>query len=286
MKRPEIIESDHNDFSWGVRYRDVPDNQLEIRRRINILDILIDKIDLAGTMERIESFIQSGRRHQIVTANLDFITIALREPAFKELINSADLVVPDGMPVVWASRFLGNPLTERVTGVELVYHCSEMAAQKNYSVFLLGGEPGVAVEASKVLCETYEGLKIAGTYSPSFGVWSQQEEEEMVQIIKESAPEFLFVGLGCPKQDYWIQRHKQELGVPVSIGTGCTFDLLAGHSKRAPYWMQNSGLEWLFRLGQEPGRLWKRYLMDLPTLFKIFAWRFQTNGTRTSDSEA
>jgi N-acetylglucosaminyldiphosphoundecaprenol N-acetyl-beta-D-mannosaminyltransferase len=240
------------------------------RPRVPLGWVWIDQVDLPSAVERIRRFLLSGTPHQIVTVNLDFLSIAKRQPGFCEVINGADLAVADGMPLVWASRLQGQPLPERVTGVDLVEASCRLAVELNRSVFLLGAAPGVAAGAARTLQERFPSLRLAGLYSPPFGPLSAEEDERIVAMIRDAAPDLLFVALGAPRQDLWIHQHLHRLNVPVAMGVGCVFDLLAGVVNRAPSWMQAAGLEWAYRLGQEPRRLWRRYLLnDLPTLARL-----------------
>ena len=243
-----------------------------MRCRVNLLDTWIDKIDLPAAVARIESFVRDGAPHQVVTANVDFLRLGREDPAFQNLINTSDLVVPDGMPLLWAARLLGDELPERVTGVELVAECARLSAAKSYTIFLLGAAPGVAEDAAAALRRRYPGVRIVGTYAPPIGPFSPDENEKMVRLVQEMAPDMLFVAFGAPKQDEWIRTHMHRLGVPICMGVGGSFDFLAGRVSRAPLWMQDRGLEWLYRVGQEPTRLWKRYLVvDLPVFFHLMA---------------
>lgn len=241
-----------------------------VRRRVELGGLLIDPVDLATAGECIYDFARSGRPHQIVTVNLDFISIAERDPQFRKTINAADLAVADGMPLVWLSRLRGQPLPERVAGVDLVAESCRIAGDLGAGVFLLGAGPGVAAAAGQQLETLYPGLRVVGTYSPAVGALSCEEDDEIVRRIRKAAPDFLFVALGAPRQDLWIGERQALLQVPVAMGVGCVLDLLAGSVKRAPRWMQHAGLEWAFRLGQEPQRLWRRYLVnDLPMLGRL-----------------
>lgn len=240
------------------------------RPRVDLGGTLIDQVDRAAAVDRIRQFLQAGMSHQVVTLNLDFLSIASRDLRFQQIINNAHLAVPDGMPLVWLSRLKGQPLSERVTGVDLVDDCCRIAAETGVSVFLLGAAPGVADKAARELERRHAGLRIAGTYSPPIGELSARENAHIVQLVRDAAPGFLFVALGAPRQDLWIHDHLAQLGVPVSMGVGCVLDLLAGAVTRAPVWMQDAGLEWAYRLAQEPGRLWRRYLLkDVPTLARL-----------------
>jgi N-acetylglucosaminyldiphosphoundecaprenol N-acetyl-beta-D-mannosaminyltransferase len=241
-----------------------------IRPRVNLGGVLVDQVDFDSAVDRIERFVTSGGAHQIATVNLDFVAIARRRPEFMEVLNQVDLAVPDGMPLVWLSRLTGTALTERVAGVELFGACCEIAAEQQLGIFLLGAADGVAEEAGKNLQELYPGLRIVGSYSPSLGALSEEEDDYIVELIQQAQPHFLFVALGAPRQDVWIREHMSRLHVPVSMGVGCVFDIYAGAVKRAPKWMQQFGLEWAFRLAQEPARLWRRYLVDdLPTFAAV-----------------
>jgi N-acetylglucosaminyldiphosphoundecaprenol N-acetyl-beta-D-mannosaminyltransferase len=240
------------------------------RRRVDLSGALIDRIDFDGAGARIRGFLAAGGAHQVVTVNLDFLSIAERDPHFRDTINRADLAVADGMPLVWASRLTDQPLPQRIAGVDLVDACCEIAAETGAGVFLLGAAPGVAEVAGKQMKDLYPGLQIVGTYSPPFGGLTGHENERIVASIRAARPAFLFVAFGAPRQDQWIRAHLGQLGVPVCMGVGCVLDLLAGNVNRAPGWMQRTGLEWAFRLSQEPARLWRRYILDdVPTLGRL-----------------
>jgi N-acetylglucosaminyldiphosphoundecaprenol N-acetyl-beta-D-mannosaminyltransferase len=244
------------------------------RPRVDFAGTRVDQLSLSSAMERIEAFIdaETPRCHQIVTVNLDFLSIAGRNAEFRDTINRADLAVADGMPLVWLSRLMGQTIPERVTGNELVAECCAIAAETGRSIFLLGAADGVGAAAAKTLRERFPGLRIAGIYSPPFGPLSDAENARIVRMINAAKPSFLFVALGAPRQDLWIRQHKHELDVPVAMGVGCVLDLLAGNVHRAPQWMQQAGLEWTYRMVQEPQRLWRRYILDdIPTLGRL-AW--------------
>jgi exopolysaccharide biosynthesis WecB/TagA/CpsF family protein len=239
------------------------------RQHVALGDVLIDRLDLRAAVGRIRGFFRGGS-HQIVTVNLDFLSIAARDSRFREVINEAAMAVADGMPLVWVSRLRGQPLPQRITGVELADECCRLAAELGRGVFLLGAAPGVAATAARRLELRHPGLRIAGVYSPPFGPLSAEEDAHIVELIKQAAPGLLLVALGAPQQDVWIHAHRGQLDVPVAMGVGCVFDLLAGVVERAPVWMQQAGLEWSYRLLQEPGRLWRRYLIDdLPMLGRL-----------------
>jgi N-acetylglucosaminyldiphosphoundecaprenol N-acetyl-beta-D-mannosaminyltransferase len=239
------------------------------RQRVDLAGILIDQVDVGRAIERIGCFARSGGAHQLVTVNVDFLRIAERNPEFRATINQADLAVADGMPLVWASRLMRQPLPERVTGVELVDACCGMAAEAEDGVFLLGAGPGVADAAAMELRDRYPGLRV-DSYAPPFGPLDPDEDERITNMILAAAPTYLFVALGAPRQDLWIRAHQDRVMVPVAMGVGCVLDLLAGAAQRAPAWMRRSGLEWSYRLAREPGRLWRRYILnDFPMLGRL-----------------
>ena len=208
------------------------------------------------------------RRHfaYAVTPNVDH-TVKFRKSAqFRELYRKATLVVADGVPLLWAARILGTPLKERINGTDLFERTCQFAAQRGYSVFLLGGSPGAAASASRQLMERHPDLKIAGCECPPFGFYKSAEQNQSIQRkIRESGADILFVGLGAPQQEQWMCDYAEGAGVSFAIGVGVSFSFVGGLIPRAPVWMQHNGLEWLWRLGKEPKRLWKRYLLeDLP----------------------
>jgi N-acetylglucosaminyldiphosphoundecaprenol N-acetyl-beta-D-mannosaminyltransferase len=232
------------------------------RGRVELGGVRIDNVSLREAVERIAGFLHAGGFHQVVTVNLDFLSIARRDAGFHDTLNRADLAVADGMPLVWISRLRREPLAERVTGVSLVDECCRLAAQDGRGVFLLGAGAGVAEAAGRALVDRFPGLRVAGAYSPPIGPLTRRENARIVRMIRAAQPGFLFVALGAPRQDLWIRENLSRLEVPVALGVGCVFDVLAGSRDRAPSWMQRSGLEWAYRLVQEPSRLWRRYLLN------------------------
>ena len=247
----------------------VPD-QTVARDRVELGGVLIDRVDASEAVDRLREFLLDGETHQVVTVNLDFLSIAQRDVRFRSTLNASDLAVADGMPLVWASRLRGESLPERVAGVDLVFESCRLAAEEDRGVFLLGAAPGVAEAAASKLQETFPGLQIAGTYSPPMGPMSRKENARILRMIQDTRPGFLFVALGAPRQDLWIRENHAFLNVPVAMGVGCVFDVLAGDVDRAPRWMQRSGLEWAYRLCQEPSRLWRRYLLnDTRMMFRL-----------------
>jgi N-acetylglucosaminyldiphosphoundecaprenol N-acetyl-beta-D-mannosaminyltransferase len=232
------------------------------RRRIEVAGVLVDHVDERGAAETLQRFVTDGRSHQIVTVNADFVRIARHDAEYRALLNAADLAVADGMPIVWLSRLRGTPLPARIAGLELVEETCRIAAQAGIGVFLLGAADGVAEAAGRTLVSRHPGLRIAGTYAPPFGAWPADEVSRMADAIRAAGRCILFVAFGAPRQDRFIRSNLSALDVPIAMGVGCAFDLLAGDLRRAPRWMQRAGFEWVWRLGQEPARLWRRYLFE------------------------
>lgn len=215
------------------------------------------------TLDFMEQMVRERSKNMVVTANLDFVVRAKRDPVCKRLMYGASLVTPDGMPLVWAGRTMKPPLTERVAGSDFIPMLLERAARKNYSVFFLGGREDISVRAAEKCQKQFPGLNIVGVYSPPFGTVWEMDNGDIVERINTAAPDILLVAFGNPKQEYWIGMNLHKLNVPVSIGVGGTIDFLSGAIPRAPEWMKKLSAEWLFRLSLEPRRLAKRYAIDL-----------------------
>jgi N-acetylglucosaminyldiphosphoundecaprenol N-acetyl-beta-D-mannosaminyltransferase len=233
------------------------------RPPIAILGVPFDNVTKQEAVALIESMIASGRPHYLVTPNVDFLVQARQDVELRRILFEAHLVLCDGTPLVWASRLLGNALPERVAGADLVPLLIHTAAQKKYRLFLLGAAPESAQRAVARLKDQYPELVIAGFYSPPFNQLLEMDHDEIKRQILAAKPDLLLVSFGCPKQEKWVSMHYRSLGVPVTAGVGATIDFLAGQVKRAPAWMQRSGTEWVFRLAQEPRRLFRRYVTDL-----------------------
>jgi len=233
------------------------------RPPIAILGVPFDNVTRAEAIQRIEAMIASRKPHYLVTPNVDFLVQARRDIELRRILLEAHLVLCDGTPLVWVSRWLGNALPERVAGADLVPSLIQVAAQKKYRLFLLGATVESAEQAVRRLEQRYPGIVIAGHYSPPFNQLLEMDHQTIRNRILAAEPDLLFVSFGCPKQEKWVAMHYRSLGVPVTAGVGATIDFLAGKVARAPIWMQRSGTEWMFRLAQEPRRLFRRYLTDL-----------------------
>ena len=234
--------------------------------------IRIDNVTMAEAVTEITRLARESDRPRLVcTANLDHLASVTRDTAFWEVYQDADFVVADGMPLVWLSRLSDCPLKERVAGSDLFWELGAVSAETGLRLFFLGGQEGAADKAAAVLRERFPGVQIVGTYCPPFGTLDSAEEARRIRsLVGATQPDVLMVAFGSPKQEKWIAAHRTELGVPVSIGVGASFDMAAGVVQRAPLWMRRVGLEWLYRLMQEPKRLFHRYLgKDLPFLISL-----------------
>lgn len=260
---------------------DAPDT----RQRTRVGTLSMDTLNRAHARERIRSAVAEGTRLHVVTANMQFLGLASRDAVFADIVHHAGMVVGDGVPLLWLSRLRGTPISERITGHDLVDDCAELSALHGFRLGLLGGSEGAAQRAAEVLCALHPGATIAGVFDGRFSVEGEgADDEAVIRKIEDADIDILLVALGCPKQEQWIANHASRLSVPVSIGVGSVFDVLAGYRQRAPVWMQRSGLEWTYRFKQEPARLWRRYvLQDIPAFAaaatSIAVERFGKRGT-------
>ena len=232
------------------------------RPTFRVLGVEIDAVQIPAMVERIESWIASAQPGRYVTlTNVHAIMEAHSKPAFQQVLNGAAAVCPDGMPLVWLARWQGFALDRRVYGPDLLLDICRATHRKGYKHFFYGGAPAVAERLAAQLTQEFPGMRVAGCCSPPFRALSVEEKLEMVRTINDAAPDVLWVGLGCPKQEFWMHEFSTRLRVPVMLGVGQAFDIYAGNLRQAPRWMREHGLEWLFRLCLEPRRLWKRYLV-------------------------
>jgi N-acetylglucosaminyldiphosphoundecaprenol N-acetyl-beta-D-mannosaminyltransferase len=229
-----------------------------------IFGVRVHAIEMADTLQRLRTWIndaQSTARYVAVTA-MHGVAEARQNSIFRHILNSADLVVADGTPIVWVGRLKGLRFRRRVSGCDLVDNfCRETGGA--YRHFFYGGAEGAAENLAKTLQSKF-GIVIAGTYTPPFRKLTNAEETELAALVEKTSPDVLWVGLSSPKQEIWMFEHRDKLRVPLMLGVGAAFDLNSGNVQRAPVWMRDNGLEWLFRLAAEPRRLWKRYLITIP----------------------
>jgi N-acetylglucosaminyldiphosphoundecaprenol N-acetyl-beta-D-mannosaminyltransferase len=229
--------------------------------RVHIGTLDIDTVTFDGALREIERLVTAGRGGAIFTPNVDHVMIAERDAPLRTAYARADLALADGVPILWASRLIGPRIPEKVSGSDLMLPLLKLAAAKGWRVYLLGGADRVAYQAADILRETL-GVNVVGVDDSRIELKESAEEPEITQRILAAQPHLLLVALGCPKQERYIHRVRDTLGATVSIGIGASLDFITGRVSRAPVWMQRSGLEWSYRLLQEPGRLWKRYLVQ------------------------
>lgn len=218
----------------------------------------------------------SSRGRYICVTSVHGIMTALRVPALAQILNNADVATPDGMPVVWALRSFGAKNQPRVYGPTLMLELCNQAAAHKHRIYLFGSHSKTLTELESKLLEKFPGLVIAGSYAPPFRPLTPEEQAECIERIKESRAELVFVGISTPKQEAWMADSSTKLPGVILIGVGAAFDFHAGRVKQAPEWMQRAGLEWLFRLGTEPARLWRRYLLTTPLFLPL--WGLQRVG--------
>ena len=241
-------------------------------RSVEVLGMPLACVDENGLLDHLFGALRDGRGGWLITANLDFLRRYTKEPGIRELYAQADVMVADGMPLVWAAQLMGEPLPERVAGSALIYRFAERAAAEDRSLYFLGGEPGAGEAAAKVLCERHPGLRVAGWSAPRISAEpAELEIAAVVAELRKKKPDLLLVGLGSPKQERLIRAVRAYFPHMWMVGVGISFSFVAGRVSRAPVWMRKTGLEWIHRLSQEPKRLARRYLIeDLPFAAELF----------------
>jgi N-acetylglucosaminyldiphosphoundecaprenol N-acetyl-beta-D-mannosaminyltransferase len=232
---------------------------------VALMGVPVSNVTMDEAIDFIDASIRRGGFHQVATANVDFLRNAIEDPQLQQILFGCDLVVPDGMPLLWLSKLLNCPLRERVCGVDLVPRLAELAVRRGYRIFLLGAKESVSKKAAEKLQEKYPGLEICG-YSPPVSPLEDMNHEQILRRIEAARPDILLVAFGNPKQEKWIAMHRDRLTVPVCLGIGGTLDFIAGAVPRAPKWMHGVGLEWLYRCSREPVRLTRRYVYDAAAL--------------------
>jgi len=244
-------------------------------RRLRIGSVPIDVVRFDEALDAIEALVERRAGGCVFTPNVDHVVKAERVPEFRDAYRNVDLSVADGMPLVWASRLLGAPLPERVSGSDLVLPLARRAARRGWRIYLLGGTDGDAERAGKLLERL--GVALAGVEAPyvDLGAPGIAANEATADRVRASGADLVLVALGAPKQEIWIHRHRERLGGTVAIGVGASLAFLAGRVSRCPRWMARAGLEWLFRLACEPRRLWRRYLVEGPAFLPVLlrTWR-------------
>ncbi len=235
----------------------------------DVLGVHISAIDMDGAVATIEGWIRDNDPHYVCACTVHTVMEAQRDSVFRDSVNAAGLRTPDGMPLVWLSRRAGHDNVSRVYGPDLMLALCARSAENGHRHFFYGGAPGVAEELTKNLSMRFPGLNIAGIHTPPILAMGAVESDATIQTINQSDADVIWVGLGNPKQELWVANHRPLLRAPVLIAVGAAFDFHAGRVRQAPKWMQRNGLEWLFRLSQDPKRLWRRYIIGNTR----FIWR-------------
>jgi N-acetylglucosaminyldiphosphoundecaprenol N-acetyl-beta-D-mannosaminyltransferase len=246
--------------------------------RIEMMGCRIDNLSMEETLARVEAFVESGQPHEQVSINVDKIVRIQRDAELRGFVNACALASPDGMPVVWASRILGMPLKERIAGIDLFEALMRRAAVRQWRVYLLGASEPVVSEVRRRYERELPGTRIVGHRN---GYWKPEEEPALAAAIREARPDLLFVALGSPAKEHFLARWQAHMRVPFAMGVGGSFEVVAGRTRRAPRWMQRSGLEWFYRFLQEPRRMFGRYFVRDIAFFGLLArevWRLRSRG--------
>lgn len=239
------------------------------------MNTYVDNVTEEEAIRHIEECVKNRTIGFVVTPNVDQIVMMEKNLYFREICDNAELSVVDGHPLLWIAKWYKKPIKEKICGSDLMPHLCKIAAGKGYKVFLLGAAEGIAAKAADILREQNPGLNIVGTYSPPFGFEKNQAELDKInRILKESNADLLFVGMGAPKQSVFIYENMHKYQIPMSFCVGATIDFIAGEQKRAPRWMTDHGLEWLYRLFKEPKRMFKRYIVNDTKIIRL-AWKYR-----------
>jgi N-acetylglucosaminyldiphosphoundecaprenol N-acetyl-beta-D-mannosaminyltransferase len=247
---------------------------------MKILGVAVQPTNYQAAVTQITSWAEQNESRYVCAANVHMVMEAHDSPSFMMVVNKADLVTPDGVPLVWAMRRLGIPDQERVYGPDLMIKLIEASTYKSIPIGFYGSSPQVIERLINKIKKEYRSINIAYSFSPPFHPLSSEEDENIINNINSSGARILFVGLGCPKQERWMAQYKDKIHA-VMIGVGAAFDFYAGTKPQAPVWMQKRGLEWLYRLFQEPGRLWKRYLYHNPRFIVLALNQILRNGIKS-----
>lgn len=238
--------------------------------RIKFLNTEVDNLTMDEAVQRVNELVQLGRPSYVVTPNMDHICLLERDEEFAEVYKNADLILTDGKPLIWISKLRKQPIKQKISGSDFFPKVCEMAAKEGYRIYILGAAEGVADKAARNLKSRFHNLSIVGTYSPSYGF--EKDKKEIVKImnmVRKAKPDILAVSLGSPKGEKFIYKYLTDMNVPVSMSIGATIDFEAGNVKRAPKWMSEHGLEWLFRISQDPKRMIQRYARDAKEIIPI-----------------
>ncbi len=241
-----------------------------MHQRVNILGTYVSSISSTDLLAAFKAAIKEKQTLQVAITPVNSILAAYKNPQVQNAYNHSEYVLCDGMPVKWASTFLNTPIIERITGLDLLPTLVAFAAKENFSLFLLGASPGVGEKLKEIILQQYPNCKIVGIYVPPFmPVFDAVENKKMLDAVNAAAPDIVLVSLTAPKQDLWITQNKAQLHPALYVGIGGAFEVMAGLAKRAPKWMHGAGLEWFYRLIQEPKRMYRRYLIEAPLFIPL-----------------
>jgi N-acetylglucosaminyldiphosphoundecaprenol N-acetyl-beta-D-mannosaminyltransferase len=258
----------------------LPEPAAEVGTR-DILGVPVAIVDYDRAMDVMDGLVERRERGYVCAAPVHAVMVAQDDPEMLAALRGSTLVVPDGMPLVWASNLLGESLADRVYGPELMLRYSDRCTERGHRVWLYGGrDQGSLVQLALSMRRRHPGIRIVGGYSPPFRPLTEGEEANLVTQINEARPDVLWVGIGVPKQEKWMARMRERLDVPVMCGVGAAFDFHSGRVPMAPGWMQDRGLEWIYRMGQEPRRLMRRYLTTNPRFVGAFARQYVSERRR------
>jgi N-acetylglucosaminyldiphosphoundecaprenol N-acetyl-beta-D-mannosaminyltransferase len=240
------------------------------RERLRVGSVWIDRLTFVQALDAIEALVDAERGGRVFTPNIDHVVLAEENDRFREAYAAAELSLVDGKPLLWASHLLGLPLPEKISGSDLVEPLLERAGKKGWRVYLFGGGDGVAQAAAEVMRQRH-GVNVVGMDAPRVDREGGVADSSAIERIQSARPHLVLVALGAPKQELFIHRVAEKIRPAVALGIGASLDFVAGRVKRAPRWMSNAGLEWLYRLSREPRRLWRRYLVNDPKFLSILA---------------
>ena len=242
-----------------------------------LLNTYINNVSMDETIHAVEAMIEQGKKSYIVPINVDVVMKIEQDAYLKKIVDQADMVLIDGKPLVWISKIHKRPVKAKISGSDLVPIICKDAAEKEYTIFIIGGKDGVAEKAKESLEKKFPEIKVVGTYAPPFGFEKNKNELDKInKMISHVHPDVLIVCFGCPKQEKWVYENYQKYDAKVSICAGATVDFLAGNVNRAPKWMSDHGFEWFYRFTQEPKRLFRRYFIDDIKIINL-VWKYRKN---------
>jgi len=241
-----------------------------MHQKVNLLGVQISSISNDDLLTAFTQHILHKEKKQVCITPVNSVMAAIKSEQVKNIYNTADYVLCDGMPIKWAASFLNTPIVERITGLDLLPNLVALCAKHDFSIFLLGASPGVGDKLKDIILTKYPQAKVVGVYVPPFmSTFTDEENIKMISVVNAASPDVLLVSLTAPKQDIWIAHNKDALNATLMVGIGGAFEVMAGLAKRAPKWVQKAGLEWLYRFIQEPKRLFRRYFIEAPLFIPL-----------------